>query len=84
MALAKRVDLALELSLLEIRFVAVDILWRDIVGEMLIPGVCWRVTVSLGFVAWLPTCLAGPDGPSAVGMARNPIVPDGIVTVIRY
>jgi hypothetical protein len=79
MALAIGVHLGLELSLPEVRFVAVDVLRRDIVGEMLISGVSRCVTVSLGFVAWLSTGLAGPDGPSTVGMARNPIFADSVV-----
>jgi hypothetical protein len=64
MALAIGVHLALELPLPEVRFVAVDVLRRDIIGEMVIADRCWRVAVSMGFVARLPTRLAGPDGSS--------------------
>lgn len=72
-------DLSVELSLVEVRFITMDLVWRDIVGKMFISGVCWSVAVSVRFVSWLATRFACPDGPSTVRMALDTIFPNDVM-----
>jgi len=80
MALPIGVNLGLELSFRKVRFVTVDIRRRDVVGKVVVPGMDRRVALSVGFVARLATLRARPGGPSTVGMARDTVFPDSVVT----
>lgn len=47
MSLAIDIDLLVVLLLLEVRFIAVDVLWRDTVGKVLIARLSLGIAVSL-------------------------------------